>query len=180
MEKKMRSNKLKFVIKMLLMLIVLYIGYFYIYGNFHKVDNGVFRSAQLKDYNYPYFIKKSHIKSILNLRGKKNEQWYRDEIVISAKYHIQHYDFKMAAGKELSIKQMDKLISIIKKAPKPILIHCKAGSDRTSLAVALYLYAVKHNKNAQSAFSLIYGHFPWLGSKTFAMDKSFEKYINSK
>lgn len=177
----MRNSKLKLSIKIFSIFILsvasFYIGYFYIYANFHKVDDNVYRSAQLRSYNFPYYEKKASIKSILNLRGKKNKEWYKYEISASKKYHIKHYDFKMSAGKELSFKQMNKLISIIKNAPKPILIHCKAGADRTSLAIALYLKAIKHTTNAKDAFSLEYGHFPWLGSRTIAMDKSFVKYI---
>jgi protein tyrosine/serine phosphatase len=71
---------------------------------------------------------------------------------------------------------MDKIVQMMKDAPKPLLIHCKAGADRTSLASALYLHAVKNDKNAEKQISILYGHFPWLGSKTGAMDRSFEKY----
>jgi len=137
----MLNSKIKLLIKTFLLLVITlagsYLGYFIIYANFHKVDNRVFSSAQLRSFNFSYYIEKSHIKSILNLRGAKDKDWYKYEITASKKYHIKHYDFKMSAGKELSVKRMNKLISIIKNAPKPILIHCKAGADRTSLAVAL-------------------------------------------
>jgi protein tyrosine/serine phosphatase len=71
---------------------------------------------------------------------------------------------------------MNKIVQIMKDAPKPLLIHCKAGADRTSLASALYLHAVQNDRDAEKQISIIYGHFPWLGSKTGAMDRSFEKY----
>jgi len=74
---------------------------------------------------------------------------------------------------------MEELVALMKKAPKPLLVHCKAGADRTSLASALYLYALKHDPDADRAISIIYGHFPWLGSKTKAMDESFRNYKNS-
>ena len=73
---------------------------------------------------------------------------------------------------------MNDILNIIKRAIKPILIHCKAGADRTSLVTAVYIYSISHNyKKAKQQLSLFYGHFPWLGSKTIAMDKSFENFV---
>ncbi len=71
---------------------------------------------------------------------------------------------------------MNKLVKLMKEAKKPLLIHCKAGADRTSLASALYLYGTHDKQNPQEAISIVYGHFPWLGSKTKAMDESFLLY----
>jgi hypothetical protein len=42
------------------------------------------------------------------------------------------------------------------------------------------MYAIKKDIDAEKQISIIYGHFPWLGSKTSAMDRSFEKYKNAK
>ncbi|VAY88250.1 hypothetical protein MNB_ARC-1_1159 [hydrothermal vent metagenome] len=170
----------QYAVSLLLFLVVLWSGYFLIYGNFHKVDKDLYRSAQLFSFNMPYYLEKYQIKSILNLRGSSKNQWYVDEIEISNDYNITHYDYGISAGRLVTIKQMNEIIEIIKNAPKPMLIHCKAGADRTSLASALYLYSIKHDINAQNAISIIYGHFPWLGSETKAMDKSFSNYIEMK
>ncbi len=156
-------------------------GYFILYGNFHQVDADVFRSAQLFKHNLPYYIEKYGIKSIVNLRGQKQDKWwYQDEIEISREYNLSHYDFRIGSRSKISQKEMDHIVEIISQAPKPVLIHCKAGADRTSLAVALYLYAVKHDTNSDRALSILYGHFPWFGSKTIEMDRSFEAYQREK
>jgi protein tyrosine/serine phosphatase len=70
---------------------------------------------------------------------------------------------------------MEKLVDIVQNAKKPILIHCKAGADRTGLVSALYLYSIG-DKNASRMLSLKYGHFPYLFSPTKAMDESFKNY----
>lgn len=158
----------------------LWFSYLYIYGNFHKIDKDLYRSAQLNTYNMPYYIQKNQIKSILNLRKDIHKQWYINELRISKELNVTHYDFGISDRGSISVEQMDKIVKIMEDAPKPLLIHCKAGSDRTSLAAALYLYAIKHEKNPQRAISIIYGHFPWLGSRTVAMDKSFELYKKNK
>ena len=171
---------LKYVLLPLFLIVVLWIGYFLLYGNFHKVDKDIYRSAQLFSYNMPYYIEKHKIKSILNLRKVKNKSWYINEVAIAKEMGVVRYDYPIGDREEASMVKMDNIVDIIKKAPKPLLIHCKAGADRTSLASALYLYAIKHENNSEREISILYGHFPWLGSKTGAMDRSFEKYKKEK
>ncbi|MCF6245585.1 MAG: tyrosine-protein phosphatase [Sulfurovum sp.] len=170
----------KYVLFPLVGIVLLWASYFLLYGNFHRVDKNVYRSAQLFSFNLPYYIKKHQIQSILNLRGDANKQWYKDEIKIVKEYNLTHYDYHIGDRRDASMQEMDKIVQIIKDAPKPLLIHCKAGADRTSLASALYLYAIKHEDDAEREISIVYGHFPWLGSKTVAMDRSFEKYKKEK
>lgn len=150
---------------------------FLLIGNFHKVDENLFRSAQLFNFNLPYYIEKHNIKSIINLRGSSKKDWYKNEKSIAENYDIKHFDYGFSDGKVQSIEKMDKLIELMKNAPKPLLIHCKAGADRTSLASALYLYKLKKDVDAHKAISLKYGHFPWLGSRSKAMDISYENYL---
>ena len=170
--------RLRYILFPLVVLALSWVGYFKIYGNFHKVEDDLYRSAQLYSFNLPYYIQKYHIRSIINLRGASKEDWYKDEIRISKDNNVIHYDFGLPDRKVIPRKKMEALVKLMKKAPKPLLVHCKAGADRTSLASALYLYAIKHDPNADRAISIIYGHFPWLGSKTKAMDESFKNYKN--
>jgi len=174
---------LKYILSLLLIIIVLWASYFLLYGNFHKVDKDVYRSAQLFSHNLPYYIEKHKIKSILNLRKvrkAKNKSWYLDEVSIAKELGVVRYDYPIGDREEASMEEMEKIVQIIKDAPKPLLIHCKAGADRTSLASALYLHALKHEDDAEREISIVYGHFPWLGSKTVAMDRSFKKYTREK
>ncbi|SFV69530.1 hypothetical protein MNB_SV-3-557 [hydrothermal vent metagenome] len=142
------------------------------------MDKDLYRSAQLFSFNLPYYIEKYQIKSILNLRGESSKQWYQDELRISKENHVAHYDYAIGDRQVSSMEEMNTIIKIMKNAPKPLLVHCKAGADRTSLASALYLYEIRNNKDAKEAISILYGHFPWLGSKTKAMDKSFKEYVS--
>ena len=174
---------LKYILLPVLVIATVWATYFFLYGNFHKVDKDVYRSAQLFSYNLPYYLEKYQIKSILNLRKTRkahNKSWYINEIKIAKVMGVIRYDYPIGDREEASIEQMDKIVQLIENAPKPLLIHCKAGADRTSLASALYLYAIKNDKNADREISIIYGHFPWLGSRTIAMDRSFEKYKKVK
>ena len=166
----------------ILLSIALCLGiYFFIYGNFHKVDSNVYRSAQLFFFNL-FYLKVFGIKSILNLRKirrHKNKKWYKDEIAAANKLGIEMHEYPIGDREMISVESMTEIVEIIKNAPKPILIHCKTGADRTSLAVALYQYAINKNSPAYAhrSLSILYGHFPWFGSKTKAMDDSLDLYI---
>jgi len=167
---------LRYVLVPLLVIALLWSAYFLLYGNFHKVDKDIYRSAQLFSHNMPYYIEKHKIKSIINLRGESKRSWYKNEIAFAKEHNITMIDYGIGDREMLPLNKMDALLDIMKKAPKPLLIHCKAGADRTSLASALYVYDKTGDKNPSMGFSLRYGHFPWLGSKTVAMDKSFAEY----
>ena len=155
-------------------------GYLRYSGNFHKVSSNIFRSGQLYSFNFPYYYNKYKFKTILNLRGAHNDKsWYKYEKNFAKEHNITLIDFGIDDKEVQSISIMNKIINIIQNAKKPILIHCKAGADRTGLATSLYLY-YKHDKDYKNMLSLKYGHFPYFGSRTIAMDKSLEKYINNK
>lgn len=127
-------------------------------------------------------IQEHGIKSVLNLRGAASgEGWYDGEISTSRKYGVQHIDFPLSASRELSDADMDDLLDIIDRAPKPMLIHCKSGSDRTGLAGALYLYSEERRsaREAGRQLAVLYGHLPYLlWGDTAAMDRSFWRYVS--
>ncbi|MCB4743609.1 MAG: tyrosine-protein phosphatase [Sulfurovum sp.] len=169
---------LKYIITPLFSLILLWFSYLYIYGNIHQVNRDLYRSAQLYQFNMPYYFTKYHIRTVINLRGSApQKQWYQNEIRFCKEHNITHIDFGISDRKVVDISTMHHLVSLMQKAKKPLLVHCKAGADRTSLASALYRYAIEHDIGAYKQISFKYGHFPYLGSPTVAMDKSFNIYI---
>ena len=174
------KKSMKYTFGTIFVLALLWVFNFLLLGNFHKVDDDVYRSAQLFKFNMPYYIEKHGIKSIINLRNDTNKAWYKNEKQIAKELSIQHFDYGFSDGKVQSIEKMNKLVKLINDAPKPVLIHCKAGADRTSLASALYLHKIKNDPNAQNEISLKYGHFPWFGSRSLAMDISYENYLKQK
>ncbi|WP_333948287.1 dual specificity protein phosphatase family protein [Candidatus Liberibacter brunswickensis] len=147
--------------------------------NFHvMIPNTVYRSAQPNGVFIKYLHTEYGLKSILNLRGKNDHApWYQEERDTTKNLGIKLIDFPMSAHKELNSKEIEQLISILATAPKPLLIHCKAGADRTGLASSLYLnFIAKYpEKKARSQLSILYGHIFFLDTK--AMDNTFEKSI---
>lgn len=148
-------------------------------GNFATVVAGeVYRSNQPTPARLEVYEKAHGIRSIINLRGDSNgEDWYQQELASAKKLSIAHYDFAMSDREELSADRAKQLVALMEKAEKPLLIHCKAGADRTGLASALYLakYAGSSEQDAEAQLSIRYGHISLSLSPSNAMDRTFEK-----
>ncbi|QUS42189.1 protein tyrosine phosphatase [Tardiphaga alba] len=156
-------------------------GYLRLTGNFHPIENGVaYRSGQLSGDQFVYRIRVNSIRTIVNLRGSNpGRSWYDDEIKASTATGVVHIDFPISSGRELTDDQIVQLTTHLRTAARPILIHCEAGADRTGLTAALYqlVIAGRSTTEASQQLSFRYGHFPWLGSSTVAMDKTFDRVV---
>lgn len=144
------------------------------------VKDELYRSNQ-PDADLLLALKKQYgINTIINLRGESvGSKWYDQEVNLAKILKIDHIDFEMSANHQLGLDEIDHLITMMKNAAKPILIHCKSGSDRSGLAAALYLAAIsgENAELAQQQLSIIYGHFGIPLSSTYAMDRSFDDFI---
>ena len=147
--------------------------------NFHPVIAGeLYRSSQPSAAMIAELQKQYGIKTIINLRGENSgRHWYDKEVAEAKQLNIDHIDFRMSSNRELTQQQAAQLVEIMRDAPKPLLIHCQAGADRTGLASALYLAAIaKTNEaTAEGQMSIFYGHLSLSFARAYAMDKTFEK-----
>lgn len=155
-----------------------YLGALQLTGNFHQVVAGqLYRSAQPTAEDIAYYAKTYGIRTIINLRGDNNgSSWYDAEIAQAKTLGITHVDFGMSAHRELTQPEAATLIAILERAEKPVLIHCKAGADRSGLASALYVAAVAKlgEAAAEEQISIRYGHISLPVSAAYAMDRTFE------
>lgn len=155
-----------------------YAGYLQLSGNFHTVIAGeLYRSAQPSPAQLENYVREHGIKTVINLRGPKdNAQWYVQEVAAARRLDVWHIDFGMSATKILSPQRADELVAIMKSAPKPILIHCQAGADRTGLASVIYSKQIAGvgEDVAERQLSFYYGHvsIPHVSS-AYAMDTSW-------
>ena len=171
----------RFFISALALFPLLTAGYFLYMeeqGNFHPITDGeAYRSAQLDRDKFEYYIKKYGIKSILNLRGRHlDEPWYQEEKRVSAELNIAHYDLPLSATHKPSEEDVRKLLEIFEYAPRPVLIHCQAGADRSGLVAAMWKVVVDKEPKleAKKQLSFLYGHIPI--DKTSAMDSFFQEW----
>lgn len=157
-----------------------YTGYTVHNANFHTIVRGeAYRSGQMDAAQLSRAIQAYGIKSIINLRGTNAPGFYQGELETAKRLGARHYDFSLSANHEITAPQMDEIIRTLREAPKPVLIHCQAGSDRTGLISALYCLALKGETPAQAdrELSVWYGHIPLAG--TIAMDRSYWHYVSN-
>ena len=120
---------------------------------------------------------KYNIKSILNLRGSNlGHEWYKEEMRASSDLRIAHYDIALSATHELTSDEVAKIIVIFKTAPRPLLLHCKAGADRSGLVAAMWKVIIDHEPKSEAGrqLSILFGHIPIGG--TLAMDRFFDSW----
>ncbi|RYG62328.1 MAG: protein tyrosine phosphatase [Alphaproteobacteria bacterium] len=153
-------------------------------GNFSIViPHTLYRSGTLSHHEWKEIRRDNPpFRSVINLRGAhQHQEWFKREAALSQQSGISFYTYPLSAKQSPTLVTMEALVELMRAAPKPLLVHCKSGSDRTGLALALYAYAIE-GKPAQVAakqLSIRWGHFPWLSSRTNAMDNAFLAYIQA-
>ncbi len=148
-------------------------------GNFHPVAPGqAYRSAQLDRDELEGYVRAFGIRSVINLRGKgTGKPWYEDEVATCHRLGVGHFDLGLSSSRAPSPGEVEHLLALFNRAPRPVLIHCRAGADRSGLAAALW-QAVVDGLPASVAgrqLSLRFGHLP-LGP-TRALDAFFESWM---
>jgi len=147
--------------------------------NFHKVDECVYRSAQMNPYTLKEYIKKYNLKTVITFRQDIDKSSL--SILEKKVCEDMKVNFVRIGITSRRLPKKEKLIELKKafeKYPKPMLIHCKAGSDRTSLASFLYLYWNGKIEEAKKQFSFWrFGHIK--NSKAGIIDYCAEKFLES-
>ena len=131
--------------------------------NFRIIENErAYRSAQLDATSFRLVIETYGIRTIINLRGENEDNlWYQAERGIAAEMGVTLVDVRMSANALPSRETLLLLYDTLTTAEHPILIHCKAGSDRTGAAAAIWRMAVNGESRAEARRELspLYGHF---------------------
>ncbi|MCC2666844.1 MAG: tyrosine protein phosphatase [Gammaproteobacteria bacterium] len=138
---------------------ILSVAWLFLANNIHVViPHQVYRSAQLTPGSLAYLIQREGIKTVINLRGANQKEWYDNEVVVTQKLGVKQYDLPMSAYRVTSAQNLSQLVNLLETAPRPILVHCEGGSDRTGLASALVLILDENKslKEAKQQFSLYY------------------------
>ena len=134
--------------------------------NFHWVVPGeAARAAQAWAGRLAPFLKKRGIRAIINLRGRNDDlSWWRNETKAAEQAGALHFDAMLDSRRLPTRAMLVTLMEAFAAAPKPFLLKCSGGQDRTSFAAALYLihregWAAMEKARAQYA-RFPYLHFP--------------------
>ncbi len=107
--------------------------------NFHVVIEGqVYRSAQPGGETLLGWIRSRGLKTIVNLRGSVSDA----ERAATKEGGATLVVIRFSAYRLPSLPSLRKLIEVLETADRPILLHCRAGADRTSMASVLAAMAI--------------------------------------
>lgn len=110
--------------------------------NCYRVSKDVYRSGQPDETGFR-LLQTIGVKSVLNLR-----EYHRDvRKAAGTKLQLLHYP--VAAG-EVTTEDLEKILLMLRRAPKPVLVHCWHGSDRTGIVIAAYRI-VEQNVSVEEA-----------------------------
>ena len=120
--------------------------------NWHYVDNGLYRSAQMYGMYFAPLLKHTGIKTIINLRGANpRSSWYEPEKQICKNLGIIHMDSPLHSRRLPKKEALLKLLEAFEEASFPILIKCSGGADRTTLASCLYILKMHGEQGLEKA-----------------------------
>lgn len=108
--------------------------------NFHIVDEGQwYRSAQLSPQELRDRAERHGLMSVINLRGARpGEDWYDEELEAVKELGLEHVDVEWTVRAIPTREELLRFVDAVADLPRPTLVHCQAGADRSGLASALY------------------------------------------
>jgi undecaprenyl-diphosphatase len=155
--------------------------YFYHHDRLYSVIEGrVYRSAQLSGDDLEKTIKEKGIKTIINLRGRWDDNdWYKREKEIAVQYNIRLYDIQLSPHDLPEFDKLRSLLDVLMNEKKPVLIHCYRGADRTGLisAIALIIEKDPPLSLVKKQFSFRYGIMPFYRSIGPYFFEGYEQWL---
>jgi hypothetical protein len=108
--------------------------------NFHWVREGeAARSGQAHFGGLEDLMRRHGLNSIVNLRGENSDlSWWRYERRVCARLGATHIDAMLDSRKLPTRKMLARVLAALAEAPRPFLIKCSGGNDRTGFAAALW------------------------------------------
>jgi protein tyrosine phosphatase (PTP) superfamily phosphohydrolase (DUF442 family) len=139
-------------------------------SNLHPVVPGaVYRSAQPSGDVLTEWIDELSLRTVVNLRGRKSEddrRWLLEEIAAAERAGVDHVSIRMSAADVPPAQTLRRLVEVLDTADRPLLLHCKAGAERSGLASAVaVLLETGDLERARAEFALDKGFVEWVNPR---------------
>ena len=119
--------------------------------NFHKVDEGIYRCAQPNKAGFSV-LSEMGISEVINLRSFQTDRKYAKQ------NNLTFYSIKLQA-ENLNYAKIVTILKLIQNKQGSIVIHCKHGSDRTGLIIALYRIVFQDWSKEDAINELLHGNY---------------------
>ncbi len=104
--------------------------------NLHRVSKTLYRSAQPRAAGFAE-MKKLGVRTVINLRTSDSDR----EHIAGTKMAYERIPFRSRPMKDEHVIRFLKLVTDAKR--QPVLVHCRAGADRTGVMCAVYRVVVQ-------------------------------------
>jgi protein tyrosine phosphatase (PTP) superfamily phosphohydrolase (DUF442 family) len=140
--------------------------------NFHTViPKEVYRSAQPSPEVLERWISELGIRSVINLRGERQEPWFRAERAVTEAQGVDLYNILLSNGTIPQTSALLELVYLLDTARRPVLLHCAHGIERSGIASAVaVLLAGGDLAEAQEQFGFTYGFVSWFDDPPELLD----------
>jgi hypothetical protein len=131
--------------------------------NFHWIIPGeAARASQAHFGGLGGFLRRHGIRALINLRGENIDLgWWQSETRVARREGVAHFDVMLDSRKLPTRNMLERLIVVFEEAPRPFLLKCSGGQDRTALAAALFLIH-RDGWSARARADLQFARFPYL------------------
>jgi tyrosine-protein phosphatase SIW14 len=133
-------------------------------GNFHQVNENIYRGAQPHGQGFAALAQMG-IKTVIDLRGENSEA---NAVQHAGLHYIRMHWNGYKAPDDTQIAAVLALLN--DSAQWPVFVHCRRGADRTGTAIACYRISHDHWSNQQALAE----------AKTFGMSSAevlMQRYI---
>jgi len=121
------------------------------------IKDQVYRSAQLSASRLDAVIQAYGIRTLIVLLGsEKGALWYENEKAVAERHQVQMLNIGFSSHELPQYSRLNQLVDALLSAPRPILLHCYRGADRSGMASAIALIL-----NDESTLETIEKQFSW-------------------
>lgn len=151
----------------------------YRWHNFAEVAPGVYRSNQPHHERFVAYADMG-VKAVLNLRGVSDQSYYLFEAESCEQLGLELQTVHLGARNTPRQHRLVALLDAFESLPRPFMMHCKSGADRTGLASAFYLLHFHDvaDEIARAQLSFTYLHIR--KSSTGILDHVLESYLSAR
>lgn len=143
--------------------------------NLHEIAPGVWRSNQPSAGRIRRYAQMG-IRTILNLRGATGHSPYLFEREAVDAAGLTMVDITLSARKLVPRAVLLELLAEMRGAQRPMLFHCKSGSDRAGFAAALYLAVIEGRPMSEARQQLHWRYLHLSSTDTGILDHVFDAY----